>query len=538
MNNKNEFGKVKLTANILFSGIGAQERGFRNTGLFDVDVLTTSDIDKEAVVSYAAIHCGLTKEMIEEYTDYPSREEMAQYLTDINLGYDTKKNEPYDWMKLARRKNKALEKFWLACKLTNNLGDISRIKELPYADLWTVSFPCQDISVAGNMKGLSPDSGTRSSLLWENMRLLKQAVEDGQSPEYIMFENVKNLVSKKFIQDFNNLIDVLKELGFNTYWKVINGKDCGIPQNRERVFAFAIREDIDNCTMDFPKPFDNGLRLKDILEMEVDEKYYISDEQTQRFIEKLKLQALPLDAQTGIDKSVNNTSVIEYANCITAREDRGVSNRQAEGTAVLENTNTVKQIGNMSECNGGWANPQVGRIYSDFGISPTLNTCGDGQREPKVLCCGNVNPSGRGMNGTVYASDGLAPTLTTNKGEGNKIVDTDPKILQTPRGFNKGGLHEDCTAISAHSWECNNFLLDNIRIRKLTPKECWRLMGFDDEDVDNAMAVNIANCQLYKQAGNSIITNCVALLAEHLYKAQYHPDYVCYDENFTRPQTE
>ena len=98
--------KIKLTANILFSGIGAQERGFRNSDLFDVKVLTTSDISKEATLSYAAIHCGLTKEMVENYTQYPSREEMAQCLTDINLGYEPEKNKCFDWFKLAKRKNK------------------------------------------------------------------------------------------------------------------------------------------------------------------------------------------------------------------------------------------------------------------------------------------------------------------------------------------------------------------------------------------------------------------------------------------------
>lgn len=167
--------KVKLTANILFSGIGAQERGFRNSNLFDIEVLSTSDISKEAVVSYAAIHCGLTNEMVESYTDYPSRDTMAQYLMDINLGYDPEKNKYFDWFKLVKRKKNDLEKYWLACKLTNNLGDISKVEELPYADLWTISFCCQDISVAGKMKGLKPDSGTRSSLLWDNIKLLEKA---------------------------------------------------------------------------------------------------------------------------------------------------------------------------------------------------------------------------------------------------------------------------------------------------------------------------------------------------------------------------
>lgn len=173
--------------------------------------------------------------MVEEYEDYPSREEMAQYLTDINLGYEPEKNKFFDWFKLIKRKKNDLEKYWLACKLTNNLGDISRVNELPYADFWTISFCCQDISVAGKMKGLKPDSGTRSSLLWDNINLLNKAKDNGTLPKYLMFENVKNLVSKKFIDDFNSLIDVLGELGFNTYWSVINGKDCGVPQNRESI---------------------------------------------------------------------------------------------------------------------------------------------------------------------------------------------------------------------------------------------------------------------------------------------------------------
>ena len=276
--------KIELTCNILFSGIGCQERGIKNTGLFDVKVLSTSDIDKEAVVSYAAIHCGLTPEMIDTYNNYPTREEMAQYLTDINLGYNPEKNKPYDWFKLAKRKNNDINKYWLACHLSHNKGDINKIQSLPYADLWTISFCCQDISVAGKMRGLKPDSGTRSSLLWENIRLLKTAKENNELPKFLMFENVKNLVSKKFINDFNDLLAVLDELGFNSYWQVLNAKNCGVPQNRERVFVISIRKDIDNGKFEFPKPFDNGLRLKDVLEDNVDDKFFLSQNTIKRFI--------------------------------------------------------------------------------------------------------------------------------------------------------------------------------------------------------------------------------------------------------------
>lgn len=134
--------KEKLTANILFSGIGCQEHGIKNSNLFNFEVINTSEINKEAVVSYAAVHCGLTPELIDTYKDYPSREEMARQLTKINLGYEPEKNKSYDWYKLVKRKNKDLEKYWLATKLSNNLGDISKIEFLSYADLWTCSFPC------------------------------------------------------------------------------------------------------------------------------------------------------------------------------------------------------------------------------------------------------------------------------------------------------------------------------------------------------------------------------------------------------------
>lgn len=291
---------IKLTANILFSGIGAQETGFRNSGLFDIDIKCTAEIDKDAVVSYAAMHCGLTNQMIVTYDKYPSREQMAKELSDKRLGYIPEKDKPYDWNKLIKRKALDLEKYWLADKLSKNLGDIKQITKLPKADFWTISSPCQDISVAGKMKGLNPDDKTRSSLLWENIRLLKVAKENNELPKYIMFENVKNLVGKKFINSFNDLISLLDELGFNTYWQVLNGKDCGIPQNRERVFAVSIRKDIDTGKMTFPQPFDNGIRLKDILDDNVDEKYYVNTQKARELIDELI-------ASGKLDKEYSNT---------------------------------------------------------------------------------------------------------------------------------------------------------------------------------------------------------------------------------------
>lgn len=577
--------RVNLTSNILFSGIGCQERGFKDSGLFNVEVLSTSDINKESVLAYAAIHCGMTSQMVDEYENYPSRKEMAQHLTDINLGYEPEKDKYFDWFKLVKRKKNDLEKYWLACNLTNNLGDINKIKELPYADFWTIGFCCQDISVAGKMRGLKPDSGTRSSLLWDNIKLLSKAKDNGTLPKYLMFENVKNLVSKKFINDFNSLIDILNDLDFNTYWSVINGKNCGIPQNRERVFIIAIRKDVDTGRFTFPIPFDTGIRLKDVLEEQVDEKYYLSETALKKFqlfnkskgndikvagsinpnknvqdkVRVLDTEGIsqglratdykdPVKIAVDISKSTKNMNVIEYVNCITAREDRGVSNYESIGTAILENKifpigsinnsqdgvvvtpggiskthtaghnncpkiiemNKMKQVGQLYGTDKE-PNPQAGRVYDEEYLSPTIGSCG-GNQMPKIIESGQIRPKDRNYNA-----------------HGTKREDQ----FET----RKDGLRSAVLTTSI-----KNCIREDYRIRKLTPRECWKLMGLTFEDCDKAASLGVADTHLYKQAGNGIITNCCELLAEHLYKAQYDNTYVCTDErcreNFTRPQVE
>ena len=383
-----------------------------------------------------------------------------------------------------------------------NLGDITKVDEtkLEPFNMICGGSPCQDFSVAGKQKGsvwTCKDCGheynpltvhwserdkcpccgsnniekTRSSLLVEYLRVIR-----ANKPNFGMYENVKNIVGKQFKDTFKMFTDELDEYGYNVYWKVLNAKDYGIPQNRERVYLIFIKKELDNGKFTYPEPFDNGTRLKDILEENVDEKFYISEDKVQKFIQTLHIDKSDDGSNTpkfvgnvnrpdfgtgyaggvwdvdnisptlttmqgggrqphimcGIDKSLNGTKFIDNANCLTAREDRGISNRKSEGTAVIE-----------------------------------------------VL--GNVNPSGKGMNGNVFSDNGLSPTLTTNKGEGNKI-------------------------------------LSNLRIRKLTPKECFRLMGFSDENFEAAEKM-VSNSQLYKQAGNSIVVDVLYYILVELYKA-------------------
>lgn len=166
-----------------------------------------------------------------------------------------------------------------------NLGDITRIEETKMKDfdLITYGFPCQDISLSGKQKGFTDKEGnkTRSGLFFDALRIIKE-----KKPKIAIAENVKNLTSKKFQKEFGIVLTSLNEAGYNNYWKVLNAKDFGIPQNRERVFIVSIRKDIDNGMFEFPKGFNLKLRLKDMLEDTVNEKYYLSDEMINKLVIK------------------------------------------------------------------------------------------------------------------------------------------------------------------------------------------------------------------------------------------------------------
>ena len=489
-----------------------------------------------------------------------------------------------------------------------NLGDITKVDEtkLKSFNMICGGSPCQDFSVAGKQKGSvwsCKDCGheynpltvhwskrhkcpqcnssniekTRSPLLVEYLRVIR-----ANKPNFGIYENVKNIVGKQFRDTtFKLFEDELHEYGYNTYWKVLNAKNYGVPQNRERVYLIFIRKDLDNGQFKFPEPFDNGIRLKDILEDEVDEKFYLSDEKVARFITNLNTKNALLYDPCQTKREGKSREYTEFSPTLTSRDYKDPR---------LINDNVVKQLGNISTDNSSWNNPQTGRIYSVEGISPTLNTCGGGQREPKIVQVGNINPSGKGMNGNVFASDGLASTITTNKGEGSKVLipqatkqgyiecevggvadlsypnsktrrgcvqengTISPTITATETGicriepkerffkqaletFEKADTKYGDT-IDAYNKRVNQSgysptittrpegfktailpVTKDIRIRKLTPRECFRLMGFSDRDFDAAKNVGVSNSQLYKQAGNSIVVDVLYYIYVELYKA-------------------
>lgn len=750
--------KEKLTMITLFSGTGMQERGFQDSNLFDLEIIGTSDIDVDATLSYAAVHCGLTPEMISTY-DFPDIEEMAQYLTERKIGWDFQKNKGKDWFTYKKgKKLEDLKKYYLASVLQNNYGDISSIKELPYADFWFYSSCCQDLSVAGKMQGMKKGSGTRSGLLWEVERLLEISVNNGTQPKYLCLENVKNMVGKQFKSDFDLWLLRLEELGYNTYYKVLNAKYCGIPQNRERVFALSIRKDIDTGNFTFPQPFDNGLRLKDIIENNVEEKYYINTERAANLIRQLVDKGQLKGQRACADSTIMDPNTREISNCITARYDASIQNKKQIGLVVCEPNAEQKRLGGMFDDDKG--KHQAGSVCDTDGLAPTLDTMQGGYREPcivenadeyvkwkkitdfpyavsntglvqnlvtgqllnpsldkdgyyyvtlhndyerknkrisrlvaeafipnpnnlpqvnhingdihnnydtnlewisnkdncehrdnvllsikkqgepkgvswdsernkwfadmkyknktvhlgrfddkkdayravyykyielrgyapwdenkyhtfsnknelfeeydlsseisqrvndyttKPIYLGNTTPSGKSQCNAVYSTDGVSQTLcagTHGYATGN-ILEESQTVIEiaqaTKQGYiecvipgvadlsypnsktRRGRVQEKgqiCPTITATETGVH-YIESLYRIRKLTPNECWALMGLKKEDCIKAANLGLSNSSLYKIAGNGIVTNCIELIAEHLYKSQYDPTYICIDE--------
>lgn len=354
----------------LFAGVGTQNQALKNIGV-NFEIVGISEIDKFAISSYFQLHPEVDKKL--------------------------------------------------------NLGDICKIKKLPKADLWTYSFPCQDLSTAGRQQGIK--KGTRSGLLLEVERLLDVSSKDKELPKYLLLENVKNLVGKNFKPDFDKWLYKLETLGYTNYWQVLNAKDYGIPQNRERVFVVSILGKHE--TYEFPKPKELNLKLKDMLEDKVDEKYYLSN---------------------------------SMINCFT-ETNKNESNFPRRERFLQNITRKRQDIANAITTRAG------SRVTDNFIID-------------------NIE-------------DLLPKSYKRNFGSKGKIQNVEAicSTLQAAMGGGGGNV---------------SIFLDKLsgRIRKLTARECWRLMGWKDEQFNKLS--NISDTQLYKQAGNGIVVNVLEEIFKNL----------------------
>ncbi len=379
---------------------------------------------------------------------------------------------------------------------SKNLGDITKVDENKIDDftMMTWGFPCTDISPAGKQKGFIDENGekTRSGMYYEGIRILR-----AKKPKFSIIENVKALTSKKFKAEFEMILQDLDDAGYNSYWKVLNAKNYGIPQNRERVFIISIRKDLDNGKFEFPEPINYRIKLKDILEDEVEEKFYLNS----KVLKNLKLFPDFKESDIKVCGTLNTEK--KYQDRVRILDIDGIS--QSLRATDYKDPVKIKQIGNICE-NNNWSNPQRGRIYSVEGSSPTINTCSGGGLQPKIIVKNN--------------KDKIKISQATKQGyiecEVGGVADLSYPTSKTRQGRvqENGNISLTITATEPEIHKIES----NFRIRKLTPKEYFRLMGFSDEAFNRAKSVGISNTQLYKQAGNSIVVDVLYYIYRELYK--------------------
>ena len=399
------------------------------------------------------------------------------------------------------------------------------------------------------MQGIK-EGETRSGLYYEGYRILKDKL-----PKYSIIENVKNLTSKRFKTQFESILKDLSDLGYTNYWQVLNSKDYGIPQNRERVFIISVRNDIAISNFCFPAKIPLEWKLKDFLEETVDEKYYLTEKGIGRLIKK----------NNKLIKDKQNPNV---SSCIVA----GYHKMDGRNNQYIEESTNVERIGGLYDKEN--RTHQAGSIYNSNGLSPTLTTMAKGgNKQPFVLVregtkqgyskaqigdCINISypnnigkrgrvgkevsqtlltspnmavleksdspkclsPRGTSIQDRIYDTEGISNTILSSNFRSN-IAE---KIMFNP--YNNKEIKDvaptqttscGCTSSSATvlvSEDGNNYM----RIRKLTPLECWRLMGFDDTDFYKAKFAGVSDTQLYRQAGNSIVVNALEYILQQLFK--------------------
>lgn len=480
---------IKLLS--LFSGIGAFEKALERQGI-EYQLVNYCEIDKYASKSYSLIH-NVSEQM--------------------------------------------------------NLGDITKIDTLDMddnVDFITYGFPCQDISLAGKQKGFEQNGEfTRSGLFFEALRII-----EGTKPKVAICENVKNLTSKRFSKEFSIVLQSLEEAGYNNYWQVLNAKDYGIPQNRERVFIVSIRKDIDNGSFEFPKPFELELRLKDMLEDQVDEKYYLSEDIQKRF-------KFTDDTFT---KSIVGTTKPDFRTI--GQRDLVYQENGVMGALVATDYKQPKQILETKRLGGVFdtekSKHQAGSVWDKDGLSPTLDTMQGGWRQPCIIDDNDIKLTGAygrnfGSKGKLQDKDSVCDTLLSAMGSGGGNVpivkeqeSTAQIIMEEP--LEREGWHRNakevlntngiCRTLSTQSNNIATKIKEqkSLRIRKLTPRECFRLMGFDDSDFDKVEG-NLSNTQLYKQAGNSIVVNVLEEIYKELFKSN-SPDKISASERLPEKKYE
>lgn len=425
-----------------------------------------------------------------DYSKGLTKEQVFDYLT--NKGISANYNEPMTFEQVKRLGEEKARTIYNNIQATHNLVNIQQAKGKDfeivdtdkYCYMMTYSFPCQDLSSAGLGKGMEKGSGTRSGMLWEVERILEELKQENRElPQILVMENVPEVIGTNNIKHFAKWLEKLEEFGYKNKWQVLNAKDFSVPQNRERCFMVSMLGDY---WYEFPEPKKLELRLKELLEENVDEKYYLSDKMVTFFKQNSMKNELK---HNGFRFSPIEKESANISKCITTRS----GGRMDDNFIKDNNCIQVGQLDGKFE--------STGRIYGINGISPTVTTCSGGNREPKILdtenlktkMCNELIASGR-----VKENDVIRHSYSTSRINGEK------KDIQANNKCPTLDTRCDCLGV-----------VNDYRIRKLTPKECFRLMGVKDKDFEK-IAQNQSNASLYHLAGDSIVVDVLMAIFKEM----------------------
>lgn len=532
------YPKYKITKPIrlieLFSGYGSQALALKYLGV-NFEHWKTCEWAVKSIQAYKDIH------FIDDNNDY-SKEWKDEHLISwlFEKGISSNYNEPMKKEQIIKLGEEKRRNIFNNIYATHNLVNIQQVKgkDLDIKDtdkyeyIMTYSFPCQDLSLAGKGKGMS-NTSTRSGMLWEVERILSECEE---LPQILLMENVPQVHSLENMKDFHKWQVRLEELGYKNYWQDLIATDYGIPQTRNRCFMVSILGDY---SYSFPKPIPLKLKLKDLLEENVDEKYYLSDKMIEFFTKNEEKQK---ENGNGFRFNVSDGNVI--AKTITTRagarmDDNFIYNKSLKETLEKNKINNTCYIDTYNKVVDEEKARTIttGVDFRNNNFIAIKNATKQGYLEATDGDGIDISSRMQYHRGTVQKE--MIQTLDTQGGESkgvvvsnlkkelcnklieNKMVEENDVIRHSysnsrMKGEMKDQKQNNISPTLDTRCDCLG-VVNDLRIRKLTPKECFRLMGVKDEDYEKC-AKNQSNASLYHLAGDSIVVNVLMEIFKEILK--------------------